>query len=226
MTQEIHIGSLRCLCAATPGSGSITYILYPTDILDDWIAEAAERFSTSIVVITGMDWQNALSPWPAKGVPRGCPDFKGEAPLFLSTMQQTVIPRVEAAMGLPGDVVRSLVGVSLSGLFALWQWMISDTFVNIASLSGSFWYDGFVDRIKNRPVMRKDGAGYFLLGRQETSSKVKIFQNVERDTQEIVDLLRAAGITTEFEIVEGGHYSNPLQRLERAMTYLSRSISS
>lgn len=36
-----------------------------------------------------------------------------------------------------------MAGVSLSGLFALWQWLMNDTFRNIISLSGSFWYAGF-----------------------------------------------------------------------------------
>ena len=108
----------------------------------------------------------------------------------------------------------------MSGLFALWQWMLCDTFANIASLSGSFWYEGFLDWMKNRPIPEKTGKGYFLLGDQEPKSRVKAFQSVGTDTQEIVAILRKAGIATEFQSVPGNHYSDPIPRLEKAFSAL------
>lgn len=58
----------------------ICYVLYPLDSLEEWIEEAAQKFGVSIAVITGMDWNNDLTPWPATGVPPGSPDFKGKRP--------------------------------------------------------------------------------------------------------------------------------------------------
>lgn len=220
MTQIIDINDLHCLCSTPHSKDKIAYILYPMDMLAGWIEPASGIYDTTIVAVTGMDWQNVFSPWPAKGVPKGSPDFKGESPEFLRLLQQTVIPRVESALGMSGSVERSLVGVSMSGLFALWQWMLCDTFANIASLSGSFWYEGFLDWMKNRPIPEKTGKGYFLLGDQEPKSKVKAFQSVGTDTQEIVAILRKAGIVTEFQSVPGNHYSNPIPRLEKAFAAL------
>ena len=220
MTQTIDIKDLHCLCSTPHSKDKIAYILYPMDMLAGWIEPASGIYGTTIVAVTGMDWQNVFSPWPAKGVPKGSPDFKGESPEFLRLLQQTVIPRVESALGMNGSVERSLVGVSMSGLFALWQWMLCDTFANIASLSGSFWYEGFLDWMKNRPIPEKTGKGYFLLGDQEPKSKVKAFQSVGTDTQEIVAILRKAGITTEFQSVPGNHYSDPIPRLEKAFAAL------
>ena len=220
MTQTIDINDLHCLCSTPHSKDKIAYILYPMDMLAGWIEPASGIYGTTIVAVTGMDWQNVFSPWPAKGVPKGSPDFKGESPEFLRLLQQTVIPRVESALGMSESVERSLVGVSMSGLFALWQWMLCDTFANIASLSGSFWYEGFLDWMKNRPIPEKTGKGYFLLGDQEPKSKVKAFQSVGTDTQEIVAILRKAGITTEFQSVPGNHYSDPIPRLEKAFSAL------
>ncbi|MDO4319224.1 MAG: alpha/beta hydrolase-fold protein [Bacteroidales bacterium] len=190
------------------------------DILSDWIGPATERYGTSIVVITGIDWQDALSPWPAKGVPRGCPDFKGLAPEFLSRLQDKVIPQIEASMGFTARPGRTLVGVSMSGLFALWQWMQCDTFDNIASLSGSFWYDGFVESLKKQSIPHKNGHAYFLLGDREARSKVKAFDTVAADTQAIIALLDADGINTRFESVPGNHYADPIGRLDKAFAAL------
>lgn len=206
--------------AVNESVGRICYILYPTDCLGGWIEDAAHNFGVSIVVITGMDWDNDLTPWRAKGQPRGCPDFQGNALKFLSTLISDVVPEIERRLNVPNDVERTLAGVSLSGLFALWQWMVNNTFHNIISLSGSFWYDGFVEWIKSQPVPEKTGKIYFLLGNLEATTKVKAFQTVQTDTSEIVDYLRDNGINDFFELVPGNHYQYGEQRLNRAFAWM------
>lgn len=218
MTQKIKIEGLDCLCSTNGEIGKIAYVLYPMDMLSEWIESASEKYGVTIVVITGMDWQNVFSPWPAPGVPKGTEDFKGESPEFLKLLQEKVIPQIERSLGMNGDVDRTLVGISMSGLFALWQWMECDTFHNIASLSGSFWYEGFVEWMKSRAIPKKTGKGFFLLGNQEPKSKVKTFATVGEKTQEILQLLREAGISVEFEIVPGNHYANPIPRLDKAFS--------
>ena len=197
-------------------------MLYPFDIPGDWIKPAAERFGISLAIVTGMDWDNDLTPWPAKGQPPGSPDFKGNAAEFLSVLVSEVVPEVERRMNLGADVERTLAGVSLSGLFTLWQWMSNSLFSNIISLSGSFWYDGFVSWIKSRPVPKKTGRAYFLLGNLEARTKVKAFQPVQTDTVEIVDYFHDNGISDIFELVPGNHYQFPEQRLDRAFARMFR----
>ena len=220
MAQTIKIDNLDCLCSSSGSKDKIAYILYPMDMLADWIERAAQEYDTTIVVVTGMDWQNVFSPWAAKGVPKGSPDFKGESPQFLKQLQQQVIPSVESSLGISNDATRTLVGVSMSGLFALWQWMVCDTFANIASLSGSFWYEGFLDWFMNRPVPAKSGKAYFLLGNQESKSKVKAFSSVAENTEQIISRLSTAGIDVEFQSVPGNHYSDPIPRLDKAFSAL------
>ncbi|MDE7347003.1 MAG: hypothetical protein K2N48_09745 [Muribaculaceae bacterium] len=216
MKKIIDIEDLSCLCSSQVSKARIAYILYPMDMLAGWIEPAARKYGVTIVVVTGMDWQNVFSPWPAPGMPKCDPDFKGESPEFLKLLQEKVIPQVESELGMDANVERSLVGVSMSGLFALWQWMVCDTFRNIASLSGSFWYEGFMEWMKSCTIPAKSGKGYFLLGDQE--SKSKVFGTVGVNTQEIITLLREAGIDVEFQSVPGNHYSDPIPRLDRAFT--------
>lgn len=200
----------------------IYYLLYPFDRLEEWIERAAPEFGVSIAVVTGMDWDNDLTPWPAKGQPPGSPDFRGNAVEFLSVLVSEVVPEVERRMNLGAAVERTLAGVSLSGLFTLWQWMSNNLFCNIISLSGSFWYDGFVTWIKSLPVPKKPGRAYFLLGSLEAKTKVKAFQPVQTDTVEIVDYLHDNGISDIFELVPGNHYQFPEQRLDRAFARMFR----
>lgn len=220
MIRKIKIENLDCLCCRSDGIGKIAYILYPMDILSGWIETAAKKYGTDIVVITGMDWQNVFSPWPSKGVPEGSPDFEGESPEFLNLLQNSIIPKIENLLGFADAPERTLVGVSMSGLFALWQWLECDIFVNIASLSGSLWYDGFIDWMKSREIPAKSGMAYFLLGDQEAKSKVKAFNSVSADTEEAISLLDSHGIKTEFRSVPGNHYADPIPRLDKAFTAL------
>lgn len=220
MIRKLEIENLQCLCGRAGRRGKIAYILYPMDVLADWIEPAVEKYGTDIVVISGMDWDNAFSPWPAKGGPAGSPDFRGGSPLFLSMLQNTIIPGVESTFDIIGVPERTLVGVSMSGLFALWQWMLCDTFTNIASLSGSFWYEGFLDWMKRREIPEKSGRAYFLLGDREAKSRVRTFGSVAENTHQIISLLDGHGITTEFQRVPGNHYSDPIPRLDRAFAAL------
>lgn len=216
MVRKFEIEKLHCLCSPSDCADKIAYIIYPMDILTDWIETAAERYGTTIVVITGIEWQDALSPWPTKGVPKGCQDFKGEAHGFLGLLKDKVLPLIESEMGFENTPQRTLFGVSMSGLFALWQWMECDTFTNIASLSGSFWYEGFLDWMKHRQIPQKTGMAYFLLGDQEAKSRVKAFRPVAENTREIITILEIHGISAKFQSVAGNHYSDPVERLDRA----------
>ncbi len=69
MIQKIKVGKLNCQYCEIKNSEKIAYILYPMNILSDWIEPASEKYNVTIVVVTGMDWESAFSPWQAKGVP-------------------------------------------------------------------------------------------------------------------------------------------------------------
>ena len=221
MKKKLEICGLDCLCCVQDGAHDVAYVLYPMDVLDQWIEKASRSHNVTIVVITGMDWDNVFSPWPAPGQPPGSPAFQGKSSEFLDLLREKVVPQVERQLDLPSEsLVRSLVGVSMSGLFALWQWMLCDTFTNIASLSGSFWFPGFLEWMKSHPVPHKMGKGYFLLGRQEPKSNVKAFDSVGVNTQQIIQLLEDNGVNVEFESVGGNHFFEPIPRLNRAFNGL------
>lgn len=217
--QTFTVNNLKITVVA--GSADrVCYILYPMDMLDEWAEAAARHFCVSIAVVTQIDWDNALTPWKAKGVPAGTPDFAGEAPAFLTLLKENIVPEVEKRLGLSADVERTLAGVSLSGLFTLWQWLGCDLFANIISLSGSFWYDGFVSLVKTRQISDNKGRAYFLLGNKEAQSPVPQFRSVQADTAEIVKYLSAHGVRDIFELVPGNHYQYALPRLERSFAWM------
>ena len=103
----ITFGNLTCRYCGHPDSRKIAYVLYPIENLDSWLEKAVDRYKTSIAVITGMDWDNDMTPWPAPGVPKGSPTFKGLAPQFLDELTGRIIPVIEKNIGIQGTAERT-----------------------------------------------------------------------------------------------------------------------
>lgn len=220
MAQTFTIANLNSICSDAGRRDRIAYILYPMDDLGDWIESTAAAYNVTIVAVSGMDWCNVFSPWEAPAVPAGTESFEGKSPEFLRLLQEQLLPQIEHRL-CPGKAPeRTLVGVSMSGLFALWQWMLCDTFASIASLSGSFWFEGFLQWMQSVKIPRKSGKAFFLLGNKEADSAVKQFRTVADNTAAIVRLLHDSGIDATFTFVPGNHFTDPLGRLDKAFRAL------
>lgn len=222
-TEIFHIGSLQIVTIINPDSNRIAYILYPLNVLQEWIVPAARKYHVSIAVITNIDWDNDLTPWPAPGQPKGNPDFEGKAPEFLKTLTDKVIPEIARRYALPEHIERSLVGVSLSGLFTLWQWPLCGAFRNIATLSGSFWYEGFEQWIFRQSFVGKQGKCYMLLGKEEPHSNTPAYRRVGICTENIVGYMRRHGVDITYNIVPGNHFQHGIERLNKAFDHLFKA---
>ena len=184
--------------------------------LDDGLKGLAEKFGISIVVIDHVDWNDDLTPWPAVGVFKKAKPFGGEAAAFLDKLTNEIVPKTERDLGIE-DAERTLLGVSLSGLFAVWSAFNADTFSNIISISGSLWYDGLVEWMKAQTPSSRLEKVCMLLGEKEKNAKDKRMAAVEERTLAAASLLKEktqAAVT--FELVEGTHFSPIMPRLERA----------
>lgn len=218
--ETFNIGSLQIRTAINPECDRIAYILYPLDVLQQWLEPAVKKYGVSIVVITNIDWDNDLSPWPAPGQPKGSPDFEGKAPDFLATLTREVVPGIDRKYSLPKDIERTLVGVSLSGLFTLWQWPLCGIFGNIATLSGSFWYDGFEQWLLHQSFSDKKGRCYMLLGDNEPHSSVPAYRKVGICTENIVGYMRLNSVHITYNTVPGNHFQYGIERLNKTFENL------
>lgn len=208
---------------ARSNSERICYILLPEGLKDEgrqWMEQAAEKYSCSIVVMSGMDWNDDLTPWGAEGVFRKAKPFAGHADVFLKMLREDVLPNVESQLGLKHPE-RFLAGVSLSGLFAIWSVFRCDIFAGIASVSGSLWYDGFASWTEGRTPSGRVGKVFVSLGDREKKSKDRRMATVEEMTLQVVGNLRAKGVKTEFILEENTtHFSPVIPRLEKALESL------
>lgn len=217
--EKLTIEGLTVSICRAPGE-KICYVLYPFDAIGDWATKAAAQYGVNVVTVEGMDWDNDLSPWPATGVPAGNPYFRGLAGEFMKTIVDKVVPEVEIALGLTVEPAqRTILGVSMSALFATWAWVQIDTFNNLASISGSFWYVDFVHWLKQHYQFRGRGRkAFFCIGDREQNTSVPQYRTVRMDTNAVVNFFDGHGVDVIYSIVPGNHYDHPIRRLDRAMT--------
>ena len=201
------------------GSDKVAYVLCPMGI---GLKDLALAYGIHLVEVVVDNWDDDLTPWPAKGVmPKDAP-FKGLAEQTLTTLRKEVFPEVERRLGLSGTFERDIIGISLSGLFAVWAWMQADDFKNIASISGSFWYEGFADWLaKTDSTVRRQGFAYLSLGDKEGLTRVPAFKSVVQDTARVEEILKENGANVLFEWTEGSHYAPMLPRFEKALQALT-----
>ena len=197
----------------------ICYMILPEGIkgeLCDGLKGLSEKHGISIVVIEAVDWNDDLTPWPAAGVFKKAKPFGGRAASFLNKLTDEIIPKTEKELGIE-NAERTLLGVSLSGLFAVWAAFNTDAFTNIISISGSLWYDNFVEWMKDQTTLPQLKKVCMLLGEKEKNSKEKRMATVEERTLVAADILKAKSqVAVSFELVEGTHFSPIMPRLERA----------
>lgn len=177
----------------------------------------SEKYGVSIVVIEDVDWNDDLTPWPAAGVFKKAKPFGGKAHIFLEKLTHEIMPETERSLGHE-NAERTLLGVSLSGLFTLWAGYQTDAFAHLISISGSLWYDGFTEWMPSQKLSENVRSVCLLLGDREKNSKEKRMATVEERTIFAADILKAQchGKVT-FELVEGTHFSPILPRIERAV---------
>ena len=203
-------------------SSSIIYVLLPHRLPAEEltaIEELSTRFETNIVAISEMDWNNDMTPWKAPAVKEG--EFGGRASQFLDGLKGDIFFNLENSLQIR-NAKRYLIGLSLSGLFAVWAGAMQPLFKGVGSISGSFWYDGFAEWILKQEDL-KCVRYYVSMGDKEKETKVKRFANIEEDTMKVVETLMLKGAEVAFEVTEGGHNSPVVPRIEKSVVSLLRN---
>ena len=201
---------------STCQSDRICYIILPERLKEQelpWLDSMAETHNANFVVISGVNWEEDLTPWKAPGLKGG--EFAGKARYFLDMLKTDLFFNLEASLKIQ-KAQRSIVGVSLSGMFAVWASLNVSLFSAVGSVSGSLWYDGFLEWMKEHTYTVTERY-YFSLGEKEKDGKNKRLAYVEEATLEAVDLLKSVGKEVFFEHNEGNHFGPLTERIEKAI---------
>ena len=185
-----------------------------------WAEEASARYGVPVVLLPQADWNNDLTPWPAGPIFKKGKSFGGGAKTYLQRLETVILPDVEAQMGLVNPE-RWIIGVSLSGLFAVWAAAESNLFTRISAISGSFWYEGFTEWLEERPDMGCLKSVYLSLGNTEADTNNPHLKSIASQTESVVRILREKGVPTLFEWNDGSHFAPVVPRMEKALKALS-----
>ena len=177
----------------------------------------------TLVEISGLNWDNDLSPWTAPPIGKDDETFGGKADSYLELLLSKIIPAAKGELTTKPKAVL-LAGYSLAGLFALYAAVNSNLFQAVASCSGSLWYPGFSKYIKEQDPAVFPKYIYFSLGDREARTKNEILRTVEENTREISAYLSEHGINTIFELNKGNHFQQGELRTAKGIKWILEAI--
>ena len=219
---EVQFGHRRvCLYHLVNGPAPLVYSIdYHEN--GQLLLDACKQVGCSgfnLVTISGLHWNQELSPWPVETVVSRDDNFAGEADQWLSLLTGEVVPRVERLLDAP-PAWRMLVGYSLAGLFAVWTAFHSDLFTRILSASGSMWYPGWLEYVAEHQLVADVQGIYLSVGDKESTSRNAVLQTVGERTQAVAALMAERGIPSKFELNPGNHFKNPPLRVAKGIHWL------
>lgn len=185
-------------------------------------AESAERIcemagqDTVIAALDGVDWNNDLTPWRAPGLRSG--EFGNGAEEFLRVLTSDIIPMTLERLSAD-ECKLYLVGYSLAGLFAVWAATRTDIFEGVASVSGSLWYDGFIDYLMTSRLLVP--SIYFSVGEAESRTRSQRLAKVVDMTSTAYIIAKGQKIDTVMRLNPGGHFNEPEKRCADAVRWLT-----
>ena len=220
--QELHFGHRRvCLYHLTDGAAPLVYSIdYHEN--GQLLIEASKQVDCSgfnLVTISGLHWNQELSPWPVETLVSRDDRFTGEADRWLPVLTHDVVPQVERLLDTP-PAWRCLAGYSMAGLFAVWTAFQCDLFSRILSASGSMWYPDWLEYAREHETAASLKGAYLSVGEQESTSRNAVLQTVGARTQAIAALMAERGIPTKFELNPGNHFKNPPLRVVKGIKWL------
>ena len=182
----------------------------------------------NLALISVAGWDREMTPWDCRDALReqgGLPLFPslksqdaglGGAEQYLKTLTKEILPALrERIAGVPP--FHAITGYSLAGLFALYALYADDTFDRAASVSGSLWFPGFRDFVKNHEMKRKPDRVYLSLGDKECRTKNPLMRTVQESTEEIFLFFKEQGIDVAYELNPGNHFKDEGKRIMRGI---------
>jgi predicted alpha/beta superfamily hydrolase len=177
-----------------------------------------------LISIESGNWNRDFSPWPAPALAKNSEDFSGGAYEYLSNLTKSIKPFIDAHYKTKTEPENTiLIGYSLGGLATLYSLYLFETFGKIGSLSGSLWYDRWVEFISSNSPINTAAKVYLSFAKREEHTRNQRIAKVVDCTQKTFYILSKQLISTENIILErtnGGHFTEVSQRFSKALLWL------
>ena len=173
--------------------------------------ELAHSLHSNVVTVPVADWGSSLTPWPAEALYRGEAPYEGKAQETLAWLLGEAMPASEREAGLTPER-RAIAGYSLAGLFSLYAFLHEPSFAAAGCLSGSLWYEGWLEHVESLKIPAAGRYAFFSLGSKERRGSRPQVKRVQENTERTCALLAGQGLRTDFVLNPGGHLTAINQR--------------
>ena len=150
-------------------------------------------------------------------------DFGGMGEAFLSVLEERLIPMGESRLAFSVRR-RGIAGYSLAGLFAVYAMGRSDRFSLVGSMSGSLWFDGFLEYALETPISPAVKRLYLSLGDKEKKSRNPRMARVETCTGKLAEIW-GKETAVRYEKNPGNHFQDPQGRMAKGLDWLSEGCA-
>jgi len=142
------------------------------------------------------------TPWTAPRLSdqRSVSDFGGQGDKYLSFIVEQCKPYIDKTFRTDAKAeVTGLLGKSLGGLISMYgAYQHPETFGRIGSISGSYWYEGFMKFIVSQTVERYGNRRIYMdVGSREGEGKQTVQREMVTRTQQVYAHLQAVGLGSE-----------------------------
>ncbi len=202
-------------------------VVYSNDFEDDTAAclTACREIGCPkfhLVSITGLRWDEELSPWPAGQVVSKEDHFTGEADAYLTILEEKILPYVQSL--LPESRTNILMGYSMGGLFALYAAHHSREFDAYAAPSASVWYPDFLEYAEKTGFEKKPACIYLSLGDRESRTKHPYLSQTEPNMEKLYEIYTSKNIASVFEKNPGNHFKNIPMRTAKGINWVLQTL--
>ena len=174
----------------------------------------------NLLVVSGLDWNRDMTPWPCQPPYKSGEPFGGGADEYLEALVSEIIPCAKAHIcGEPSKTC--IAGYSLAGLFALYAAYRCDAFDRAASMSGSLWFPGFMEFAKEHDMKKAPEKIYLSLGDKEAKTRNLLMQKVQENTEARAEYYVRLGIDVDFEMNPGNHFRDVDLRCAKGIAAIS-----
>ena len=171
----------------------------------------------SLLAVSDIEWNDEMSPWPSETVVNGNM-FGGKADMYLGMLIEEIIPWSVRKMGCAPDYMM-IAGYSMAGLFSLYSLFRTNIFRRAVCASGSLWYPGFLDFVRNNEPKVRPDVLCMSLGDKESKNRNPVLMDVGEDTEEIYGILSRYCGRSVMRMDRGNHFNKTIERMAESIAW-------
>lgn len=203
-------------------------VSHPEDI-QSYLPKLGQQMGKTIrpahlACVVPTDWNRDFSPWPAAGLYQDSEPFSGHADERTAFLCDVVKLIIDAQFSTLPDAENTMIfGYSLGGLAALYAlYLRPDVFGAAGCLSGSLWYEGFMEYQREHLPGLQNKRVYLSLGCKEEKTRHPLMSRIGQCCEETLSLLTAqlGEENVTFTLHNGGHGTEVDQRILQGLEWL------